>query len=347
MRGKLPLVGLLSAVCAVAIVIAFDADARRIIRPRPTYESPPPPPPPRPSQDALAKTFPFLGVGALGATLATPSAGDFAARHNEAAKVIIDKKASPGPKPSQIDRWKAIGGALLASEFVKGKLSEIERPVYSGYLQRYGLSSLSVPVIARSVAVISALPDNDAEFKSIFGSEPTYADLDALERVSRKLGDTIRPETSSSVERALSDTESTIVVLIGHNDHGNFVLRSGERSPLKDVASACVRNEKICIFVACKSKEYVGKRALSLKEDIGISDAADLVNALREIMNVERGRVSSSGKILVENPDRILYRMERVISSREQGFAFKAILKGFEVVVLFGLYGDDNDEDLR
>ncbi|MEM6931980.1 MAG: hypothetical protein AAF526_00155 [Pseudomonadota bacterium] len=118
-------------------------------------------------------------------------------------------------------------------------------------------------------AVFGAIPNNSAEYERIFGYEPTDGELDKIESIRERFSGGF--ETLSYLtdfERVLR-TDRKLIILVGHNESGQFVFPSGQRAELSDLAEQVERAGKFGVFLTCNGACYTDAPANRLKTSYG------------------------------------------------------------------------------
>jgi hypothetical protein len=135
---------------------------------------------------------------------------------------------------------------------------------------------------------LTAIPLADEEFKAVFKTDfisgddaaqvsqaRRYADLDKLTATDSIRG---RPDFQSFMNKA----DGQFVILAGHNENGKFVFYGGEAVAIPLLAEDCARAVKICVFISCKSKDYVKEGSVGVSRDLTLAEGIWMATKTRQ-----------------------------------------------------------------
>jgi hypothetical protein len=160
-------------------------------------------------------------------------------------------------------------------------------------------SSREVPA---TFMVMDNLPRTSDEYRLIYPHEKkvstvsmseinyvqTHSKFDPMTALpGKKLSDTFDEEIKTRPE--------SVVILIGHNDGRFFRFRDGSVDTIGDMALACARVGKICVFVSCRSKLFLNPSdpAIGVVHDLSYGEAMKVSNKVQKYVQAKMGDVVS------------------------------------------------------
>jgi hypothetical protein len=115
-----------------------------------------------------------------------------------------------------------------------------------------------------TVSTYYQLPTKASDIPLIFGATKSASAADQREIAEVKarlsslgIADANREMTADSFEETIKKSPSDFIILVGHNYEGQFAFLDGHGEDLADLANSCAKSGKICIFVTCRSKEWI------------------------------------------------------------------------------------------
>lgn len=246
-----------------------------------------------------------LVAGSLAAAVATSSVGCAAGR----AVSLLSKLGSAGKvatagkavKAAQLGAGKAaqLGqaskvvsaarGARVAGDFPQTPLKGL-----------YFVNSVDnyVPDELADLYVVAA--EDEASFAHIFKRLPTYSELKAAESnvktVTSAKGAVRVPGTEGGVDRFtayLDMSPSKNIIVVGHNQGGNFHFANGESLPLSKMARMINERQKRGIFLSCRAKRHLPEGHPATTADLTHDEALRIADDLLLRLRAERLRVSN------------------------------------------------------
>lgn len=110
---------------------------------------------------------------------------------------------------------------------------------------------------ARTIRSLVSVPTNVDEYSSIFKRQASQSRLEAVERNAAKFerSGALLLDSSQQLRNQLANDTSDIVLLVGHNAQGNFMLPDGSWIPFQEINDLTTRN-RIVILISCNSNDY-------------------------------------------------------------------------------------------
>jgi hypothetical protein len=114
---------------------------------------------------------------------------------------------------------------------------------------------------------------------------PVRAEIEAMLAVKKRFVDLPNVEFIKQRERlseALSKKESEIIVLVGHNESGNFRFPKGDPYSINELTDRGINNNKIVIVVSCQSSKYVSRSSIGIELSLAYDEAANITKELNK-----------------------------------------------------------------
>lgn len=140
------------------------------------------------------------------------------------------------------------------------------------------------------VALVDFLPTNGEAFARVFGRNWTAKDQSDVRR-AKQLARDGQPALSGSIDAALRDPDSPIVMILGHNEGGFLMTPGGTKYDIRKVSEACDRALKMCLFAICNSQALLGTKAVGMSGKLSLLSGGRLV---RDIARISRDYQSDS-----------------------------------------------------
>lgn len=151
------------------------------------------------------------------------------------------------------------------------------------------------------VAHFISIPSDEASYYRIFSKKPQNNELNQIRSTKSKLSNQDNvyiaqaSDENTIVKQFLKNTDSEYVTFTGHNEDGLLMLPKGGKIKLHDVAQICVEFAKKCVFLSCKSKNYISPEALTnvgVSKDLSYTDALSLIEEINK-----KSKKTASGNI--------------------------------------------------
>lgn len=119
-------------------------------------------------------------------------------------------------------------------------------------------ASQSEKLVPGTIMVMNHLPHTDKEYVAIFGKKvitpAMRSEINSVKRSghnSTPLEKDTRKSFADMIGIHLKQPKENIIVLIGHNERGDFIFRDGSREGISSIVEACAIAAKICVFLSC------------------------------------------------------------------------------------------------
>lgn len=138
---------------------------------------------------------------------------------------------------------------------------------------RYSPEMLRMPVA--HPGVISLLPENDQEFRAVYGRDASVSDLVqtvSLAKERLNLGQQWNLDPHTELIHALTRLNNDMVIFIGHSteEGGKIHFPNGASISIDDLHSACAQAAKICLTLTCYSRDIGLADEITAKEAFAI-----------------------------------------------------------------------------
>jgi hypothetical protein len=138
---------------------------------------------------------------------------------------------------------------------------------------------------SRTAVAIVEVPFHEAEYKSVFklNRDITASEEDDI-RAARdqyfksgfngfmNLRGMSESERTAGFADFLKHQPQDFVVMVGHNWNGEFVFRNGDHLSLVLMSKTCTALLKKCIFVSCRSKDYITDGSVGVSRDLKMNE---------------------------------------------------------------------------
>lgn len=149
-----------------------------------------------------------------------------------------------------------------------------------------------------TLVIHNALPTDANQFRHVFDDSASASATSQMLRSHQDLTDirnarllTLR--TLKGFVRQLKDNNNKVHVILTHNENGIGALTDGSQVDLRVMAKECGVRRALCIFISCKSAEYLQGKALGMGRDISLRESAALTAGVAKIVADHRSvRVS-------------------------------------------------------
>ncbi|WP_157223771.1 hypothetical protein [Caulobacter sp. AP07] len=199
------------------------------------------------------------------------------------------------------DTWHGAGaarGVLEEDAAARASMRGAMDNALGSHLAQDGFHHLSWStdaVTANEVDCILIAPRNAQDFSVMYGFPPSDAELEMLGKAVGKFESLSMAKKSISASADIisniKDNDKKILVIVGHNEHGNITLPDGEVVSLKEIEDACAESAKLCIIVSCSSNKFINGKAMGVDKTITLSEAARVVSKVEGVVS----KASSEG----------------------------------------------------
>jgi hypothetical protein len=154
-------------------------------------------------------------------------------------------------------------------------------------------SHVNVP----TVSVFYQLPQTPNEYAKVFavkggGENVTRAQQSEMEGakafLKRKKGlpSGLLVRNLDGFSAYLHTVKSRYVILVGHNVDGQFAFLTGDLEDITMLEKACEQAAKKCIFVSCRSTDYLTSgTSIGVERDLTLKEGIDLAETLRAFIS--------------------------------------------------------------
>ena len=208
--------------------------------------------------------------------------------------------------------------------------------------------------IKANVAIIDLLPKTREEYSSVFKregvSQGAEAEMASSEQVIQNTFGRLR-HRADDVVTALPDVSADIVVIIGHNESGLLRTPSGKIINIFEASRGCLTAGKFCIFLTCRSADYLSELQLGVTRDLGIVEASRIAKEISESMGRERlievprtSREQIQGvaaSFQLADPQGAMSRLTKIVAGQRRSIYLGFIERGVFIIVAAILVGDD------
>ncbi len=113
--------------------------------------------------------------------------------------------------------------------------------------------------------VFAAVPHNSEEYERIFGYKPMGNELETARDASLAAHVNVFSPTSLDDFSSQVRNGSGLLILVGHNENGDFKFASGESVPLSELADTAHRANRLVVFLTCKVSSSIDAPGTRLK----------------------------------------------------------------------------------
>ena len=100
------------------------------------------------------------------------------------------------------------------------------------------------------------------------------------------------PRTDEAFTNLLKQEHSTFIVIAGHNQKGDFKFRDGNSLSIVIMSKRCGEMHKVCIFVSCKSKDYLTDGSVGVSRELKLDEGIWLAGRIATWINSQHHPVS-------------------------------------------------------
>lgn len=137
-----------------------------------------------------------------------------------------------------------------------------------------------------SVSILFALPQSDKEYQLIFPDKPlNSARRQEIASTNTFIGERL-PElkdparvTSESFDKWLDNAPGHFVIVVGHNNNGDFVFPDGSHYSLQGISEECAARQKRPVLISCQARKRLPPRsraAYATNRDVTMREGAEL-----------------------------------------------------------------------
>lgn len=187
---------------------------------------------------------------------------------------------------------------------------------------------LASPLKATSdpVATYLVLPKSEQDLPQVFSKPPVWSaplasEIRQSEKAARSgLGKLVFAEPQrglAHLDSFLKGSDSSFMIIIGHNEGGRLRLLDGSSIHLNDLAAKAREQGALPIIVSCKSREYTTGQTVGLPFEVSYSEAVALATQVNRTLS----RLAAERKLNLAD---LQAALETEISSFKPGVKVKA-----------------------
>jgi hypothetical protein len=134
---------------------------------------------------------------------------------------------------------------------------------------------------------VMAVPLDNQEYTKIFKTGFISGDDAAQVSLAKRFADSDNLTGTSAIkgrsdfQSFVNGTDGQFIILAGHNENGKFVFYGGDAVPIPLLSEDCARAVKICVFVACKSKDYLKDGSIGVSRDLSLAEGVWMATKAR------------------------------------------------------------------
>jgi hypothetical protein len=172
-----------------------------------------------------------------------------------------------------------------------------------------------------AATIVSFIPRDESEYSALFpGATPSRSAIDQMAKI-RDAGGLPAMSTLSDFNIALGGSDNDLVIVIAHNDNGEFVRWGGFKVKPDDLSKECAKLLKLCIFLPCNAKTFTTDPSLpAAQQDIDPLEAVKLARTIARDASETGASLQNSS--LRPHPATVVERyigfMENVLSRIEK-----------------------------
>lgn len=153
-----------------------------------------------------------------------------------------------------------------------------------------------------NATVVSSIPSTPEEYNNVFGFEPTESEILNIKRLEKEFAVKNVKFRSRADFNLFLQGNSPLLIMVGHNEKGEFKFTSGESLAIADMSNAIEQHEKLGVFLTCNGACYTDSPAPRLKTTL--AEALVLAAQIQHrFANLKEQEPSSPS--LLRNPDPI------------------------------------------
>ncbi len=149
-----------------------------------------------------------------------------------------------------------------------------------------------------TVSTVVIAPTNVDEYNRMFPSSATSGNVEEIRDVAARLQQMSLAAGSDwngdNFEARLKQSKASYIILVGHNDGGNFIFTNGSNLLLADMVVTASDQKKRLIVLSCRAKNYVPKGTPATSGEISYPEALVIAGKLSKFIEGRNGATSLS-----------------------------------------------------
>ncbi len=145
--------------------------------------------------------------------------------------------------------------------------------------------------------IFSQVPLSESEYRIVFPSAKlSKGESDEIIDAGRFFK-TLSPDADGSVINSsdfsayLSTQKDDNIIIVGHNKDGRFAFLDGTSSKISDMVEDCAKNNKNCIFISCRSNDFVKLGMVGVKRDLTLEEGLYIANKLDNWIKIQQNAI--------------------------------------------------------
>jgi hypothetical protein len=158
--------------------------------------------------------------------------------------------------------------------------------------------ALAITPRSATSSVVYQLPFSEADYKTVFGKEAVSVtektEIESAKRffIRSGLSENKSIKNSETFNKYLKESTSQNIIVVGHNESGHFSFLDGTPSEIWSLSEDCARARKNCIFISCRSKDYVAAGSLGVKRDLTFEEGIYIAEKIHDWLNDQTSQIT-------------------------------------------------------
>ncbi len=149
-----------------------------------------------------------------------------------------------------------------------------------------------------SVSTVVVAPTNVDEYNRMFPRSATTGSVEEIKDVADRLKQMSLTAASDwngdNFEARVGESKASYIILVGHNDGGDFIFNNGSHLLLADMVVKASDQKKRLIVLSCRAKNYVPKGSPATSREISYPEALFIADKLSKFIEGRSGATSLS-----------------------------------------------------
>jgi len=196
-----------------------------------------------------------------------------------------------------------------------------------------------------AVSTVVIAPTSVEEYNRMFPHSATTRNVDEIKDIADRLREMSLTAASDwnrdNFETRLKQSKASDVILVGHNDGGDFVFNNGSKLLVVDMVVTASEQGKRLIVLSCGAKSYVPMGTPATSREISYPEALLIADKLSKFIQERKGMTSlseiNSQMPLIEGQAVRHFRWKYIILT-----GCKAVASGVAIALLVYALSDDD-----
>jgi len=149
-----------------------------------------------------------------------------------------------------------------------------------------------------AVNTVVIAPTNVDEYNKMFPTSATSGNVEEIRDIAGRLQQMSLAAASDwnrdNFEARLKQSKASYIILVGHNDGGNFIFNNGSNLLLADMVVTASEQKKRLIVLSCRAKNYVPKGTPATSGEISYPEALVIADKVSKFIESRNGDTSLS-----------------------------------------------------